>query len=115
MALEKHDWVAAKGPAGTPEVEAQAARTIDMEAALELIDQDPVLKRDEYASAVVRNEGIVRFKKTGEEVAVDLGNFLAARKAVLTLDKVKSVDELAVQIAEGGPDVADVLESQTLH
>ncbi len=117
MGLEKkqHDWVAAKGPVGIAEHDAYAPRPMDTAAALELIMADPVLSRDDYAKSVVRNEGVVYIKETREQVVVDLGNFLAARKAFLEQNKVRSVDAIASQIAEGGPDLADVLDSITKH
>ena len=94
------EWVKSRGPVDSPEVKAQEAKPEDVSAALQLIQGDPVLKEDPWASTVVANSGIVTIEETGEQVAVDLQNFLAARRAILEQDRIRNFDEMAVRVAQ---------------
>lgn len=74
-------------------------RAEDFSAAESLIEGSEILKNDAYSRNVLRNEGV-----TDAGVKVDIGNFLAAREAILTgndgkLNDLKSFDRTAVEQA----------------
>ena len=69
----------------------------DQEAAMNLLNDDPFLREDEYAQRVVRTG------KAPDGRGVDLGNFLAARAAVLqeavAKGKLKKINPEMVEVA----------------
>lgn len=84
-------------------MESHEVRSEDQDAAYELLNEHPLLSEDSYAKRVVAEGG-----KVDNGKVVDIGNFLAARAAVLEQYKV---EEKVAAVKELDPEAYEVAHS----
>lgn len=84
------------------DIESLLASREEVDTASKMIEEDPVLQTDDFATKVVADRGLVVFK-SGKFVIQDLGDFLAARKAVINNVRVDSrlIDNILTLVAQG--------------
>jgi len=85
-------------------LESANLRPEDQEAAMNLINASEFLREDDYAKEVVESG------KADSGAEVDLGNFLAAREAILRLKSIEVGDPKAYKKAIAVPAVRGDLE-----
>jgi hypothetical protein len=88
------DHIKSRGVEGVSEV----ATEEEVSEAMQLLESDEVLKTDLYARKVIEDGGAVELN--GETMVVDLGNFLAARRAIIEQDRVRALDPRALEAAK---------------
>lgn len=88
------DWVTGRGSEGfVPE----GAPEMDIEAAKGLVAEDELLRQDEYTAEVLASGGVI--ERNGEQIQLDLGNFLSARRNVLERAQLEQKDPAAYDAA----------------